>query len=95
MQQLHKREGVSIKTLPMNTEKFRTLTINSFDLIDSYMFLAAPLNVLVDNLVTSQNKFVLLDQLKLYDASEKELKQLLLRKGILYYYVKLHLLLYS
>ena len=73
-----------IKGLPHNTEKFRTITINSFVFLDSFAFLSTSLANLVDNLAEDNNhKFPILDQMELYNVSNyKRLKPLLLRKGV-------------
>ena len=70
--------------LPHNTEKFKTIRINSFLFLDSYAFLSSPLASLVDNLSSiKEHKFQILDQMKLYDKKNKSrLKPLLLRKGV-------------
>lgn len=84
MQHLGEVEGIKkLGALPYNTEKFRTIEINSFHLKDSLSFLNAPLGELMSNLVKNKNHtFPILDQLGLYEANETVKKEMLLRKGI-------------
>ena len=73
----------TINGLAYNSEKFRTMTINSFVFLDSYSFLGASLNELVNDLTQNKNHdFVILDQLNLYNKREKKKKELLIRKGV-------------
>jgi hypothetical protein len=70
--------------MPFNSERFRTITLNRYLLLDSYSFLQAPLAELVKDL--SQNcKFDILAQVGLYKSGEEEKRQLLLRKGVFPY----------
>ena len=72
-----------LEGLPLNTQNFRTLQINSFHFVDSLSFLNAPLAELVNNLTKNKrNKFDILDQMDLYKREEKRKKKLLLRKGV-------------
>jgi hypothetical protein len=73
-----------IKGLPHNTEKFKTITINSFVFLDSLAFLSAPLSELANNLAANpSHQFNILDQMNLYTEETKSaLKPLLLRKGV-------------
>jgi hypothetical protein len=72
----------TIEGLALNTEKFRTIRINSFVFLDSLAFLNAPLSELVNDLARSkEHKFALLDQMNLYKNSSSKLKELLIRKG--------------
>jgi hypothetical protein len=74
----------SVTALPHNQEHFRTISFNSYILLDSLAFLGAPLGTLVDTL-PKDYPFPILDQMALYDASTakgRELKKLLVRKGI-------------
>ena len=75
----------SVTALPLNTEKFRTLTINRFKFVDSSAFLASSLSKLVDNLSKTDCKFNILDQVGLYDDGDVCVKKLLLQKGIFPY----------
>jgi uncharacterized protein with PIN domain len=72
-----------VKGLSYNTEKFRTLTLNSFVFLDSLSFLSGSLNELVNNLAQNKDhKYIILDQLNLYGKNENEKKELLIRKGV-------------
>ncbi|HEY6436465.1 MAG TPA: DNA polymerase, partial [Ignavibacteriaceae bacterium] len=74
--------------LPLNTQHFRTLQINSFHLVDTLSFLSASLAELVEDL--SKNKhhpFYILDQMQLYHRGDEKKKTLLLRKGVCPYEV--------
>ena len=76
----------TLKALPKNTEKIRTLRMNSYCFLDSYSFLSAPMSTLTADLKTKKNvKFEILDQLNLYESDELEKKALLLRKGVFPY----------
>ena len=71
-----------VEALPYNTEHFRTVSINSYDLLDSMSFLSASLAVLVDSL-PKDHKYSLMDQMGFYDKNtEQYKKRLLLRKGV-------------
>ena len=69
--------------LAYNSERFRTMTINSFVFLDSLSFLSGSLSELVNDLAQNKDhKFDILDQLNLYEKTEKEKKKLLIRKGV-------------
>lgn len=69
--------------LPLNSEKFRTITINSYHLLDSLSFLQASLGELVNDLTRDpSNQFLYLDQTGLYPVGDDKKKKLLLRKGV-------------
>jgi hypothetical protein len=70
--------------IPHNTERFKTLTINSYVFLDSMAFLPTSLATLAENLAADKSHpFNILDQMKLYNSSNKsKLKPLLLRKGL-------------
>ena len=70
----------SVAGLPYNTQKFRTVKLNCFAMLDSLNFLQAGLGKLVENLVTSNHNFALLRQSNLF-VEEAHL-DLLLQKGI-------------
>lgn len=73
----------TLEGLPMNTEKFRTIQLNTFLLLDSLAFLQASLSELVGDLTANVNhKFYILDQMHLYHTNDVHKKQLLLRKGV-------------
>ena len=78
-----------IEALPLNTEKFRTIQINSFHFIDSLSFLNASLSELTTDLVVEKKKkkedFKILDQMELYDQQNVCQRELLLRKGVFPY----------
>jgi hypothetical protein len=70
-----------LEGLPYNTEKFRTIQMNSFTFLDSLSFLNGSLNELMNDLVKNKDhKFKILRQQKLYNTHEQ--KELLLRKGV-------------
>jgi hypothetical protein len=72
-----------IEGLAYNSEKFRTISINSYVFLDSLSFLTASLSELVSDL--SKNKhhtFPILQQMKLYTKYEMKKKELLKRKGV-------------
>lgn len=71
-----------LEGLPSNTEKFKTIQINSFVLLDSLAFLNASLSELVSDLSKNkQHQFTLLNQMGLYKNTNGKLKKLLIRKG--------------
>jgi DNA polymerase type B, organellar and viral len=74
----------NVSALPYNTEKFRTFIINSYHFLDSLAFLNALLAELVSDLASTPNfDFPILDQMKLYNSdNKKDLKPLLIRKGV-------------
>lgn len=84
MQHFGGLKGVKhLSALPYNTEKFRTIDFNCYQLKDSLSFLNTSLNELMNNLLSdTTHKFEIIDQLGLYSTDEKEKKQLILRKGI-------------
>lgn len=90
MQHLGSVQGITkLSALPSNTERFRTIEINSFQLKDSLAFLNASLAVLVDNLAKDDtHTFPILDQMELYERDDTVRKQLLLRKGQIHVGVK-------
>jgi len=63
--------------IPLNTEKFKTLTINRLEFKDSMNFLDGSLEKLVQTLVKSNHKFPLLKKV----VKSKRKRDLLLRKG--------------
>lgn len=69
-----------VNMLPLNSEKFRTLSINNFLFLDSMAFLNASLDTLVVNLSHNYN-FPILSQIEHDDKK----KQLLCRKGVFPY----------
>jgi hypothetical protein len=78
-----------VNALPLNSEKFRTIQINSFHFIDSLSFLNASLSELIADLVEEKKKkkmpFSLLDQMGFYTEDTQERQALLLRKGVFPY----------
>ena len=84
MQHVGQIEGVTeLKALPSNSERFRCITINSYELKDSASFLNASLNDLMNNLLQNKSHtFPIIDQLGLYGKHEVEKKKLILQKGI-------------
>lgn len=80
-------DGITnIQALPLNTEKMRTVSFNSYTLLDSYSFLTTSLQNLMSELASDKkHPWAILDQLGLYDKNDKELKKLLLQKGVFPY----------
>jgi uncharacterized C2H2 Zn-finger protein len=73
----------NVNGLAYNSEKFRTLTLNSFVFLDSLSFLSASLSELVNDLTQNKDhKFTILDQLNLYGENEEKKKNLIIRKGV-------------
>lgn len=82
-----------LSALPSSScERMRTLRVNSYILLDSASFLAAPLSELVDDLARGgarhvgvggqkAHEFKILDQSGLYGLRQRSEKHLLLRKG--------------
>jgi hypothetical protein len=79
-----KMDGITkLKALPLNSEKFRCITVNSYEFKDSLSFLNASLNELMNNLLQNKNHtFPIMDQMGIYEKHEKNKKKLILRKGI-------------
>ena len=71
---------IKIKVLPHNTERIRTMTINSFKMLDSMDLFHAGLASLVDDLHASKHKFPLLKKSGIYKT--KQQRKLLLCKGV-------------
>jgi hypothetical protein len=69
-----------ISALPLNMEKFRTLTIDRIAFIDSAQLIPGALASLVNNLVKSDHSFPFLSSLSFCNSDLD--KQLLLRKGV-------------
>jgi uncharacterized C2H2 Zn-finger protein len=77
-ERIYKLEG-----LPHNTERFKTITINSYVFLDSMAFLSASLNDLVNNLSkNTKHEFNILKQMELYSEKDDYRKSLLIRKGV-------------
>ena len=75
-----------LNALPYNTEKFRTIELNSYLFLDSLSFLNASLNELMNDLLKNKtHKFDILDQLGLYKKEDEKEKKMLLRKGVYCY----------
>jgi hypothetical protein len=73
----------SLKALPYNSEKFRTIEVNSYLFLDSLSFLNASLGELMNDLTRNEkHPFKIIDQLQLYPEKSTRLKKLLLRKGV-------------
>ena len=70
--------NLSIEAIPLNTEKFKMLKLNSITMVDSLAFLNDSLERLVENLVASNHHFPILKQCW---PDQKE-RELLLRKGV-------------
>ncbi len=82
-------KNCKLECLPYNTEKFRTINLNHFILLDSSMFLNASLDTLSCELKqlkeTSNFNYPFLDQVKLYEPHEQDKKELILRKSFFPY----------
>ena len=73
-------EDTKINSLPLNTEKIRTLRIGNFNFLDSYGFLQGSLDELTRNLTNATDDLQILDQMNL--IIDDESRELLLRKGM-------------
>ena len=73
MTRIHRLQGI-----PLNSEKFKELTINSMRLKDSLSFLDGKLDSLVNTLVASKHEFKYLEQV----FSTERRRTMVLRKGI-------------
>ena len=73
----------NIEALPVNMEKFRTLTVNYYAFVDSVELIPGALATLVNTLAKSGHSFPYLDQLSFCQSEER--KKLLLRKGVFPY----------
>jgi hypothetical protein len=72
-----------LNALAYNTEKFRTIEVNSYIFLDSLSFLNASLNELMNDLLKNKNhNFPIVDQMQLYPKKSDNLKKLILRKGV-------------
>lgn len=69
-----------INAIPLNYQRFKTITIGCYTFLDSLQLLSASLDELVSNLTRGGHSFNILDQCKLYSCEME--KKLLLRKGI-------------
>jgi len=69
---------LSLKTIPLNQQKFKMLEMDKVRFLDSFAFLSSSLDTLTDTLVQSNHNFNILKQWQ----SNPRLIQLLLRKGI-------------
>ena len=74
-------EDKNISGIPLNMEKFRTLSIGKICFIDSLHLLPSNLGTLVENLKQSNHDFLLIDQLPHFNKFIK-FKKRLLQKGI-------------
>ena len=79
-ERIHKLEA-----LPRNTQKFRTITMNSFVFIDSMSFLDGSLADVAEDLHRSGHPFDLVDKSGMTGGGDAEAKSLLLRKGVFPY----------
>ena len=77
-----------VTALPLNSEKFRTIQINSYRFLDSLSFLNASLGELVDDLVLGKkgqkNAFPILKQMDIKHLNCRNISSLL-RKGVFPY----------
>jgi predicted RNA-binding Zn-ribbon protein involved in translation (DUF1610 family) len=69
-----------MKALPRNTEKFRTITINFYNFLDSLSFLDGALADIVEDLVKANHTFQLIDESGI--CNNEVQKKLLLQKGV-------------
>ena len=72
-------EDTKLASLPLNTEKIRTLRIGNFNFLDSFSFLQGSLDELTRNLTNATDDLEILDQMNL--IFDQESRELLLRKG--------------
>lgn len=83
IQALQVRGNKAISALPLNMEKFRTLTVGKMTFIDSNELIPGALTDLVDNLRKSDHDFRFLDKTAFCNSTDD--KALLLRKGVFPY----------
>jgi hypothetical protein len=77
----HDDRIIKIAALPSNSQKLKTFRINSFVFVDTLNFLQGSLDKLVQDLGYDHD-FSILDQSKLYEQHNLNLKKLLLKKGV-------------
>lgn len=81
--------GYNFKVIASNTERFKKITIDMFEFMDSFAMLPSSLDSLVSSLRTESNcDFKILDQMPIWkekNLDKQQFKQLLLRKGIFCY----------
>ena len=75
---LHMKRIRSLSAIPLNTEKFKQISINNLVLKDSMAFMDGSLEKLVETLMKSNHQFNLLKQV----ISTERKRNLLLRKGV-------------
>jgi hypothetical protein len=81
---LRKEHFNNIKIIPQNTEKYTSFEIGDFIFLDSYQFMSASLNELTENLKNAgDHKFVITK--KFFGEMWNENKDLLMKKGVLFY----------
>lgn len=73
-------EEIKVKVLPHNTERIRTMSINSYNILDSMDLFHASLASLVDDLNVSNHNFPLLKKSGIYNTDLQ--RTLLLTKGV-------------
>jgi hypothetical protein len=76
----HHKRIKQLSALPYNSEKMRNLKMNSYNFLDSFSFLTASLDELVQDLIKNKHSFKILDQCGLYRKGS-HLKKYLLKKG--------------
>ena len=69
-----------LEALARNSERFRTIDLNSYRFLDSLAFLNGSLSDLADDLVQSGHHFPLLEKTGMIAEGDVESKNLLLRK---------------
>lgn len=84
---MQKENSMRVSAIARNTEKFRSVTIGPFQLVDSLSFLNTSLDKAVDVLARDKHAFTLLDQFPYLRKLDNApfLKALLLRKGVYCY----------
>ena len=75
------RRRMRLEGLPFNSERFRTLTVNNIQFIDSLHFLSASLDELVKDLSTGMHEFKILKENLIHRHLAKNELELISRKG--------------
>ena len=78
----------NLHVLPFNSEHFRTVSFNSFQICDSLQFLSASLDALASDLYDSKHSYPLLQQskiLKPFNGEEKSKRLNLIKQGKSYF----------
>ena len=68
----------NLNVLPFNSEQFRTISFNSFNLCDSLQFLKSSLDTLANDLYKTDHDYTILKQSNLFEQCDEEEKTYLL-----------------